>query len=103
MPTLVKIADGKRHGRGDLPASVKHGGDLYIANDDETRDFADKFVPLDRSQAVSAIKALKIDEVIDLVGGTAEKAQYLLPLEREGKQRTTLIDRLILIMPQEQE
>lgn len=103
MPTLVRIVDGKKHGRGDQPASVKHGGDLYIANDDEMRDFADKFMPLDHAQAVDAIKTLKIDDVIALVGNVAEKAQHLLSLEREGKQRTTLIDRLILIMPQEQE
>ncbi len=94
MPSIVRIKEGLSHGRRDQPENLKVGGDIYVATDDEVMSFGDKFVILDRTQAVKLIQETTIDRVLALAGGDEQKALFLAELEREGKQRTTLIDRL---------
>lgn len=94
MPKIVRIKDGLNHGRRDREASMKHGGEIYVATDDELRSFGDKFVVLDDAQEADLIASTTIDKVIALAEGDVEKATYLVAVESSGKQRTTLVDRL---------
>lgn len=94
MPSIVRIKEGLTHGRRDHPDNLKVSGDIYVASDDEVMSFSDKFVILDRTQAVKMIQETTIDRILALAENDLQKALFLVELEREGKQRTTLIDRL---------
>lgn len=94
MPELVRIKDGLNHGRRDRPDSLKVSGQVYIATDDEVASFGDKFVIFDRAQTVREIQGSTAERVISLVDGDVSKALFLIEIETEGKQRTTLIDKL---------
>ncbi len=93
MP-IVRIKEGLSHGRRDRPDKLKVGGDVYVATDDEIMSFGDKFVVLDPDQCIKLTEGTTVDRIFALAENDHEKAQYLIGLEREGKQRTTLIDRL---------